>query len=417
MAIFPGRVAVVGGGPAGLFAAERIRAAGHEVDLFDRMGSVGRKFLIAGKGGLNLTHSEPKAHFVQRYREQTARVADWLHDFDADDLRAWARGLGVETIIGSSGRVFPADFKAAPLMRSWVRRLRAQGVRFHVQHRWTAIDAERCLHFETPSGRIRFAADAVVFALGGGSWAKLGSDGQWVDALRDMGVPVRELEPSNCGFECDWSAPLRERFAGAPIKSVSASWQEIDGHWHARQGEFVLTEQGVEGSLIYALSAPLREQIHRHGVAELRLDLFPNQTEQQLRQRLTAARKGETRSRQLARCLGLKDARLALLRDCVDNATLKDDDALCQAAKSLTLHLLRTRPIDEAISTAGGVRLETLDSQLMSCDLPGVFFAGEMLDWEAPTGGYLLTACYASGARAANGVDAWLQGIALRKDQ
>ena len=408
MAVFPARVAVVGGGPAGLFAAERIRAAGHEVDLFDRMGSVGRKFLIAGKGGLNLTHSEPKAHFVQRYREQTARVADWLHDFDADDLRAWARGLGVETIIGSSGRVFPADLKAAPLMRGWVRRLRAQGVRFHVQHRWTAIDSERCLQFEAPSGRIRYAADAVVFALGGGSWAKLGSDGQWVDALRDMGVPLRQLEPSNCGFECDWSAPLRERFAGAPIKSVSASWQEFDGHWHARQGEFVLTEQGVEGSLIYALSAPLREQIHRNGVAELRLDLFPNQTEQQLRQRLNAARKGETRSKQLARCLGLKDARLALLRDCVDSATLKDDDALCPAIKSLPLRLLRTRPMDEAISTAGGVRLEALDSQLMSGDLPGVFFAGEMLDWEAPTGGYLLTACFASGARAAKGAVAWL---------
>ena len=408
MSVLSGRVAVVGGGPAGLFAAERIRAAGHEVDLFDRMGSVGRKFLIAGKGGLNLTHSEPKAHFVQRYREQSARVADWLHDFDADDLRAWARGLGVETVIGSSGRVFPTDFKAAPLMRSWVRRLRAQGVRFHVQHRWTAIDAERCLHFETPSGRIRFAADAVVFALGGGSWAKLGSDGQWVAALRDVGIAVRDLEPSNCGFECEWSPTLRERFAGAPIKSVCAHWQETDGGWHTRQGEFVLTEHGVEGSLIYALAAPLREQIKRQGVAELRLDLFPNQTEEQLHARLHSARKGETRTKQLARCLGLKDARLALVRDCVNTATINDDNALCRAIKSLPLRLQRTRPIDEAISTAGGVRLDALDSQLMSKQLPGVFFAGEMLDWEAPTGGYLLTACYASGARAANGVDAWL---------
>lgn len=409
MSATPGRVAVIGGGPAGLFAAERIRAAGHEVDLFERMGSVGRKFLMAGKGGLNLTHSEPKAAFVQRYREQATPVGEWLHDFDADDLRAWARGLDIETVIGSSGRVFPADFKAAPLMRCWVRRLRAQGVRFHVHHRWTALDSERRLQFETVSGHVSFAADAVVFALGGGSWAKLGSDGQWVDALRHVGVRVRDLEPSNCGFECDWSPQLRERFAGAPIKSVCARWQEVDGQWHTRQGEFVLTEHGVEGSLIYALSAPLRDQFNRNGVAELRLDLFPSQTREQLRQRLGNTRRGETRSKQLARCLGLKDARLALVRDCANKATINDDDMLCQSVKSLAVPLLRTRPIDEAISTAGGVRLDALDNQLMCRQLPGVFFAGEMLDWEAPTGGYLLTACFASGARAAEGVVAWLQ--------
>jgi len=282
-------------------------------------------------------------------------------------------------------------------------------VRFHVHHRWTALDSERRLHFETVSSHVSFAADAVVFALGGGSWAKLGSDGQWVDALRHVGVRVRDLEPSNCGFECDWSPQLRERFAGAPIKSVCARWQEVDGQWHTRQGEFVLTENGVEGSLIYALSAPLRDQFNRNGVAELRLDLFPSQTREQLRQRLGNPRRGETRSKQLARCLGLKDARLALVRDCANKATINDDDMLCQSVKSLAVPLLRTRPIDEAISTAGGVRLDALDNQLMCRQLPGVFFAGEMLDWEAPTGGYLLTACFASGARAAEGVVAWLQ--------
>lgn len=401
------RVAVVGGGPAGLIAAERLRAAGAEVDLYERMGSVGRKILIAGKGGLNLTHSEEFVPFVGRYREAADWVRPWLERFDAKALREWARGLGVETFVGSSGRVFPSDLKAAPLLRGWVRRLREQGVRFHVQHRLIAIDATR-LHFDTAAGTVEVMADAVVLALGGGSWAKLGSDGAWVDLLRARGVEVRDLVPSNCGFACDWSADFRARCAGLPVKPVAAEWIDAAGQRQRRQGEFVLTEHGIEGSLIYALSADLRGQIEREGRAELWLDLFPERSTDQLREAWQRARSGESTGSKLRKRLSLDGARLALIYECLPKAAMVDPEVLLPALKAVPLQLAATRPLDEAISSAGGVRCEALDARLMLRGLPGVFCAGEMLDWEAPTGGYLLTACFASGVRAADGALDWL---------
>lgn len=401
------RVTVVGGGPAGLIAAEHLRAAGAEVDLYERMGSVGRKILIAGKGGLNLTHSEAFAPFVARYREAAGWLQPWLERFDASALRDWARGLGVETFVGSSGRVFPSDLKAAPLLRGWVRRLREQGVRFHVQHRLVSIDGTR-LRFDTHEGTVEVMADAVVLALGGGSWAKLGSDGAWVELLRARGVEVRDLAPSNCGFECDWSADFKSRSAGQPVKPVAAEWLDAAGQRQRRQGEFVLTAHGIEGSLIYALSADLRGQIERDGRAELWLDLFPERSIEQLRGAWQRARRGESSGSKLRKRLGLDGARLALIYECLPKSVMSDADVLLPALKSVPLHLTAARPLDEAISSAGGVRREALDARLMLRDLPGVFCAGEMLDWEAPTGGYLLTACFASGVRAAGGALDWL---------
>ncbi|SDD20813.1 TIGR03862 family flavoprotein [Aquimonas voraii] len=403
----PARVAVVGGGPAGLIAAERLRAAGAEVDVYERMGSVGRKILIAGKGGLNLTHSEAFAPFVARYREAAPWVQPWLECFGASALRDWARGLGVETFVGTSGRVFPSDLKAAPLLRGWVRRLREQGVRFHVQHRLVSIEGTR-LGFYTPDGSVEVMADAVVLALGGGSWAKLGSDGAWVDLLRTRGVEVRDLAPSNCGFECDWSTNFKSSSAGLPVKPVAAAWIDAAGQRQRRQGEFVLTEHGIEGSLIYALSADLRSQIERDGRAELWLDLFPERSLEQLRSAWQRARSGESTGSKLRKRLCLDGARLALVYERLPKSAMADAEVLLPALKALPLQLAATRPLDEAISSAGGVRREALDAHLMLRDLPGVFCAGEMLDWEAPTGGYLLTACFASGLRAAEGALDWL---------
>jgi uncharacterized flavoprotein (TIGR03862 family) len=404
----PARVAVVGGGPAGLMAAEVLRAAGCRVDLFDRMGSVGRKILIAGKGGLNLTHSEPFEPFVTRYREAADWVRPWLERFDAQALREWARGLGIETVVGSSGRVFPADFKAAPLLRGWVRRLRESGVVFHMGHALRALEG-RHLRFEHGGRCVEIEADAVVLALGGGSWARLGSDGAWVDLLRDAGVEVAALAPSNCGFECAWSADFRTRCGGAPVKPVAAHWIDAQGREQYRQGEFVLTEHGIEGSLIYALSADLRMQIEARGRAELWLDLLPSRSLADLESSWAKARKGESSGSRLRKRLGLEGARLDLVYECLPKSMMGAPERLLPALKRLPLKLEATRPLDEAISSAGGVRRQALDDALMSRALPGVFCAGEMLDWEAPTGGYLLTACFASGRAAAEGLLGWLR--------
>ncbi|KAF1710078.1 aminoacetone oxidase family FAD-binding enzyme [Pseudoxanthomonas kalamensis DSM 18571] len=405
----PARVAVVGAGPAGLMAAETIRAAGHAVDLYEAKGSGGRKFLIAGKGGLNLTHSEPLDAFVSRYRERADAVGDWLREFGPDALRDWARSLGVETFVGSSGRVFPADLKAAPLLRGWIRRLREQGVRFHVHHRWQGWDDAGRLHFDTPEGDLRVDADATVLALGGGSWPQLGSDGTWPSLLQAHGVEVAPLRPSNCGFDIGWSEHFAQRHAGAPLKPVVAHWQDEHGQPHTLQGECVLTATGIEGSLIYALSAPLREQIERDGHARLELDLAPGRTQQRLHADLQRPANGRSFSERLRRQAGLGGARAALLRECTDQAQREDPATLAQLIKRLPLRLRQPRPLAEAISSAGGVRLEAMDATLMLHALPGIFCAGEMLDWEAPTGGYLLTACFASGHRAGHGVLHWLQ--------
>jgi uncharacterized flavoprotein (TIGR03862 family) len=402
------RVAVIGGGPAGLMAAETVRAAGFEVDLFEAKGSVGRKFLIAGKGGLNLPHSEARPAFDARYGARQARVARWLDGFDGDALRGWARELGVETYVGSSGRVFPMDRKAAPLLRGWVRRLRDAGVRFHVQHRWLDWDGH-ALRFETPAGDTRAAADAVVLALGGGSWPQLGSDGAWVPMLGAHGVDIASLRPSNCGFDIGWSPHFAARHAGAPLKPVVAHWRDADGREQSLQGECVVTATGIEGSLVYALSAQLRDAIGEDGSALLHLDLAPGRDLQRLEAALDKARAGRSLSEHLRRQAGISGVKAALVYEILGRDAGDDIPRLASTIKRLPLRLLRPRPVAEAISSAGGVRLEVANPALMLPTMPGVFCAGEMLDWEAPTGGYLLTACFASGRIAGLGAIDWLR--------
>lgn len=404
------RLAVIGGGPAGLMAAEVARAAGLEVDVYEGKGSVGRKFLIAGKGGLNLTHGEPRPAFDARYGARAEAIAAWLDDFDADALREWARGFGVDTYIGTSGRVFPMDRKAAPLLRGWVRRLREDGVRFHVQHRWLGWTDDGRLRFAIDGGEVAVSADATVLALGGGSWPELGSDGAWEPVLRARGIDVAPLQPSNCGFDIGWSEHFASRHAGAPLKPVIAHWRDANGHEHALQGECVITAGGIEGSLIYALSATLRDAIDARGEARIELDLAPGRDLPRLQRDLARPRGGRSLSEHLRRHAGITGVKAGLLHEVLDKDALHDDAALARTIKRLPLRLVRARPIEEAISSAGGVRLEALDDALMLEDMPGVFCAGEMLDWEAPTGGYLLTACYASGLRAGRGAVAWLSG-------
>ena len=403
------RLAIVGGGPAGLMAAEVAAAAGVAVDLYDAKGSVGRKFLLAGKGGLNLTHAEPADRFAGRYGTRRDEVGRWLQAFDAQALRAWARELGVETFAGSSGRIFPVDMKAAPLLRAWVHRLRQAGVVFHMHHRWQGWQAHGALRFDTPLGERVVPAAALVLALGGASWPQLGSDGAWVAPLARAGIDIAQLQPANCGFELGWSEHLRERFAGAPLKPVVVHWVDRKGVAHARQGEFVLSEYGIEGSLIYAIGAELREQIAKHGTASFKLDLVPGYSLSVLAERLAAPRGRHSIGDWLRRRAGLDAAKCALVFELTSKPVLADPHALATQLKSLPLHLAAARPVAEAISTAGGVRLEALDEQLMLRDLPGVFCAGEMLDWEAPTGGYLLSACFASGRLAGHGAASWLR--------
>lgn len=405
------RVAIVGGGPAGLMAAEAASANGIKVDLYDAMGSVGRKFLLAGKGGLNLTHGEPFERFVKRYGERREEVARWLRAFDADALRDWARGLGVETFVGSSGRVFPADMKAAPLLRRWLHRLRVSGVAFHMHHRWLGLLDDGRLRFATPEGERIVAANASVLALGGASWPRLGSDGAWVAPLRDAGVDIAPLQSANCGFEIGWSEHLRTRFAGAPLKSVAVHWVDRHGLAQVRQGECVLSEYGIEGSLVYAIGADLRERIAQDGEAMLRLDLAPGIAQLALAERLAAPRGKHSLGDWLRRRAHLGAAKCALVFEAADKSVLADPIALAARIKALPLTLRAPRPLAEAISTAGGVRLEALDENLMLRTQPGTFCAGEMLDWEAPTGGYLLTACFASGGWAGRAAARWLEGL------
>ena len=393
-------------------AAEALSAGGAPVDLYDAMPSVGRKLLIAGKGGLNLTHSEPAAMFRSRYGSRQDQLSPLLDAFGPAALREWARGLGVETFVGSSGRVFPADMKAAPLLRAWLQRLRAAGVVFHVRHRWCgwtrSSTGSTRLDYATPDGEQQREAAAVVLALGGGSWPKLGSDGRWCALLEQAGIPVAPLRPANCGFDVGWSPYLSERFAGAAIKPVVASLVDSAGVQHRRQGEFVLTASGLEGSLIYALSAVLRDEIASRGSATLHLDLLPGHDLARVVSELARPRGARSLSSHLQSRLQLKGAKVALLHECVAASNFAHPESLGAAIKSLPVRLIAARPLDEAISSAGGVCFEALDERLMLRQLPGVFCAGEMLDWEAPTGGYLLSACLASGRAAGLGVLAWL---------
>lgn len=412
----PARVAIVGGGPAGLMAAEALAGAGVAVDLFDAMPSVGRKFLLAGRGGLNLTHSEDPEAFLARYGAGRSALGPALAGFDAAAVRAWAAGLGIATFVGTSGRVFPMDLKAAPLLRAWLQRLRAGGVSFHMRHRWQGWAADGSLRFSTPAGEVLHAATATVLALGGASWPRLGSDGAWVPLLAARGVAVAPLQSANCGFDVvptapgrtGWSEHLRSRFAGQPVKPVAAGFTDAHGRTLQQQGEFVLTETGIEGSLVYAFSAALRDRIASHGQADWVVDLLPQHTPAQVLAAVTKPRGARSLANHLKSRLGIQGLKSALLHELLTPAQLNDPQALAAAIKSLPVPLARPRPVAEAISTAGGVAFEALDEHLMLRAAPGVFCAGEMLDWEAPTGGYLLTACLATGRRAALGVREWL---------
>lgn len=398
-------VAVVGAGAAGLLAATVLSDAGARVEMFDAMPSVGRKFLLAGKGGLNLSHSEPLPAFIARYGDAAPVVSRWLERFGPAQMRAFAGRLGFETFVGSSGRIFPADMKAGPMMRAWVRLLREAGVTFHVRHRFVGWAQDGALRFETPDdGQRLVTSDITLLALGGGSWAKLGSDGSWVAPLREAGVMVHPLRPANCGFECDFSTQLVERWAGQPLKSVAA---RVRGSPDWRRGELMLTRHGVEGGLVYALAAPLRDTLERDGSAVLELDLFPDHSSADLADALSVPRGTRSRSEHWRRRIGLAGAKAALVHEWVPRPIWDDPAELSTWLKKLPLALQRTRPIDEAISTAGGIALNAVDVRLMLRGLPGTFAAGEMLDWEAPTGGYLLTAAFASGAIAAEGALAW----------
>lgn len=397
-------VAVVGGGPAGLMAAEVLCAHGARVDVYDSMPSLGRKFLMAGKSGLNLTHFEPLEKFVARYGDRRDRIEPMLRNFGPDDLREWARGLGVETFVGTSGRVFPVGMKASPLLRAWLKRLDEAGVKFHLRHRWTGWDEHNGLTFETPNEIKHVRADAVVLALGGGSWSRLGSDGKWVPRLEQAGVKVEALKPSNCGFDVGWSPVFKEKFEGHPVKSVVLTFQSFH-----RQGEFIITKEGVEGSLIYAASAMIRDEIEAHGKAVIELDMAPDKTESQLREKLSRPHGSRTMASHLEKTVGIKGVKAGLLREFVSKEDFANMDKLAASIKRLQIPLIATRPLDEAISSAGGVTFEALDEHLMLKKLPGVFCAGEMLDWDAPTGGYLITACMSSGRAAGLGVLNWLE--------
>ena len=446
-------LAVIGAGPAGLMAAEAAIAAGlADVHVFDAMPSAGRKFLLAGKGGLNLTHSEALPAFLGRYGARAQALAPLLQHFGPQQLRDWAQGLGVETFVGTSGRVFPTDMKAAPLLRAWLQRLRAGGVQLHMRQRWlgwqeapesmagAAQDAAGLdspgtappqeLLFATPAGPVRVQARAVVLALGGASWARLGSDGAWVPWLHQRGVAIAPLQSANCGFDVlgahggagetrrdflrellgrqeapqpGWSAYFAERFAGQPFKSVRLSFTDSQGRSFERRGEFVATASGIEGSLVYAASSLLRDEIAAHGHATLHLDLLPDHTPERVLAEVRHPRGARSLPSHLKSRLGLGGIKVALLHEVLGRDGVQDAERLAQAIKALPLTLLAPRPIDESISSAGGVAFEALDEALMLRALPGVFAAGEMLDWEAPTGGYLLTACFATGLAAGQG--------------
>jgi uncharacterized flavoprotein (TIGR03862 family) len=396
-------IAIIGGGPAGLMAAEALSAAGHTVTVYEQMPTVGRKFLLAGKSGLNITHSEDFGRFAARFGAASSHLKSALDDFTPTEVRSWAADLGTETFVGTSGRVFPMVMKASPLLRAWLRQLDGQGVSIRTRHRWVGFGAEGH-RFQTPEGEIVVKPDAALLALGGASWPRLGSDGAWVSVLASHGIGIAPLRPANCGFDVDWSASFRGRFAGEPLKSVTATSDA-----GTSQGEFVISTHGIEGSLVYAHAAALRDRLDGKGKASLILDLLPGRTADRIARDLARQEPKASFSNRLRKGAGLEGAKAALLRELVPTSNALAPEALAALIKALPVPLLRPRPIEEAISSAGGVLWDDLTQDYMLAGVPGLFVAGEMVDWEAPTGGYLLTACMAAGRAAAKGIDRWLQ--------
>lgn len=399
----PPTVAIIGGGPAGLMAAEIISQRGYHVQLFERMPTVGRKFLLAGIGGLNISHSEPFQQFQQRYLPRDI-LTPYLQKFGTLQLLAWCHGLSIETFIGSSGRIFPKEMKAAPILRAWLKRLREQGVQFYTRHLWQGWDDNQQLIFNSPQGIKHIKADATLLALGGASYPRLGTDGHWLSYLQQQDINCAPWQPANCGFVSEaWSAVFKDKYAGSPVKQVLCNFTDTQGKQHQQLGELLISQYGVEGSVIYALSAPLRESIKQQGKVTLYLDLFPQSSLEKLQKQLAKPRGSQSLSNFLRKQINLKDIKMGLVRELIPEA-LADLTNLAKLLKALPIILTQPRPIAEAISSAGGVFFSELDTNLMLTKLPSVFCAGEMLDWEAPTGGYLLTGCFATGYSAGLGI-------------
>nr|WP_321362243.1 TIGR03862 family flavoprotein [uncultured Hyphomonas sp.] len=397
------RVAVVGSGPAGLMAADVLSEAGVGVDIYEAMPSAGRKFLMAGKSGLNISHTGSSHDFLMRYHDYNGLFPDQVGAFGPDQVTAWMEGLGMPAHVGPTGRIFPQSMKASPLLRAWLRRLADRGVRLHLKHRWTGWTGDGALAFETPEGAMTVTPAATVFALGGGSWRRLGSDGAWAGPFGEAGIAVAPFRPSNCGFTVDWSERMRDQFAGAPVKGVG-----LAAGGQATREEFAITARGVESGGVYTLSAGLRDEVETKGTATLWLDLLPDMDAGEIARRLAAAPVKQSLSNRLRKALKLTGVKAALLYECADRDALNDPARAAQAIKALPLTLTGTVPLDEAISTAGGVAWDALDDRLMLKEKPGHFCAGEMIAWDAPTGGYLITACLATGRAAGRGVLDWL---------
>lgn len=402
-------VAIIGGGPAGLMAAETLGQSGVPVDLYDAMPSVGRKFLMAGKGGMNITHAAPIEQFLSCYGARSSQIKPLLDLFSPAAVREWVHDLGIKTFVGTSGRVFPSDMKAAPLLRAWLQRLRRTGVNFHMRHKWNGWNENGALLFTTPQGVYTTNADAVILALGGGSWAQLGSDGTWVSILEKCNIPVEPLRPSNCGFDVGWSEHFKSRFTGQPIKSVTVTYVNAAGDFQQQQGDLMVTTTGVEGSPIYALSPHLRDEIAATGTAIIYLDLMPGKDLACIVSEISYPRGSRSMASHLQSRAKIKGVKAGLLRELVPSSDFSNPMQLAAAIKSAPLQLIAPRPLQEAISSAGGVAFKALNECLMVRAMPGVFCAGEMLDWEASTGGYLLTACFASGRAAGLGALAYLK--------
>jgi uncharacterized flavoprotein (TIGR03862 family) len=396
-------IAIIGGGPAGLMAAEVLGSAGCKVTVYEAMPTVGRKFLLAGKSGLNITHAEDYRHFHTRFGMASPRLRTALDAFTPDDVREWAGGLGSETFVGSSQRIFPRSMKASPLLRSWLRYLDELGIEILTRHRWTGFDGN-ALRIAGPDGDRSIQPAATLFALGGASWPRLGSDAAWTGWLGEKGVAITPFRPANCGFDVDWSRVMRDGFAGAPLKSVTAT--SPAGTF---PGELVVSAHGIEGSLVYHHAAALRDALARAGHAELVVDLAPGRNVERLAADLGRQDRKASFSTRLRKGAGLEGVKVALLRELAPASAMGSPAELAHAIKHLAIPVLRPRPIVEAISSAGGVNFESVDEHYMLRVLPGMFAAGEMLDWEAPTGGYLLTACFATGRAAARGLLDWLE--------